>query len=326
MSSKLSTSSCVPDLEQGVTRQQPTVTGDAAAELRELQTELHAFLAAYTIRLSGLREACPPPRTPAATNRPLSDVTDDTIYDVSSPSDSVPKSPPAARGEQADVHVRHLKDFLNSHLQGIEHLQNALSSTPHKKYMTREMKLLKVKEDAAFEALVSQFNMLVVISTFTASLIISFLSLVKSITADTHPVAFDIGMLLSFFAMSTHFGNIIVAGRGSALAAQHPADTAGTRHDLKYFRHYLQICEQLQFCATVVFLVSVVQLTFFVFHRITYPLVLLGVSMVGSLVVFWSAYWQVSMTLRNLKLVVKGFHFLRIRVREKPLFRGVRSS
>jgi len=126
--------------------------------------------------------------------------------------------------------------------------------------------------------------------------------------------------------MSIHFGNIIVAGRGSALAAQHPTDNAESHHDLKYFRLYLQICEQLQFFATVVFLVSFVQLTFFVFHSITYPLVLLGVSMFGSLIVFWSAYWQVSMTLRNLKLLVKGVHFLRVKVREKPLFRGVRSS
>jgi len=119
-------------------------------------------------------------------------------------------------------------------------------------------------------------------------------------------------MLLSFFAMSLHFGNIIVAGRGSALASQHAADD-DVRHDLAYFNYYLALCEQLHFLATVVFLVSIVQLTFFIFHDIIiFPIVLHTCGMFGWLIVFWSAYWQVSMTYRNLKFIVGKVRGLRV--------------
>lgn len=116
--------------------------------------------------------------------------------------------------------------------------------------------------------------------------------------------------------MSTHFGNIIVAGRGAALTSQHAADEE-KEHDLAYFHHYLEICEQLQFFATMVFLVSVVELTFFIFSHIFYPLLLLVVSIVGGLIVFWSAYWRVSMTLRNLKLIIKGVRHLRFKLHSR---------
>ncbi|KAG6909117.1 hypothetical protein DXG01_001991 [Tephrocybe rancida] len=119
----------------------------------------------------------------------------------------------------AEAHAKHLKKFLDAHLESIGSLRDALLRAPH------------------------------------TSLIVSFLSLVKSIVVDDHRVAFDVGMLLSCFAMSLHFGNIIVAGRGSALTSQHSTDDVG--HDLAYFHHYLQLCEQLQFFATLMFLLSV---------------------------------------------------------------------
>ncbi|KAG6852782.1 hypothetical protein C0991_009119 [Blastosporella zonata] len=164
-----------------------------------------------------------------------------------------------------------------------------------------------------------------IVSTFTASLIISFLSLVKSIVIDNHQTAFDIGMLLSFFAMSIHFGNIIVAGRGSALTSQHVVDDE-VGHDLAYFYHYLELCEQLQFFATLVFLISVAQLTFIVFHRLLYPLVLMGIAAVGSLIVFWSVYWKVSMTFRNMMFLIRSARGLRVRARSMSFSSKRRST
>ncbi|KAG5645634.1 hypothetical protein DXG03_005625 [Asterophora parasitica] len=201
------------------------------------------------------------------------------------------KTPPTPMS----VHVSNLHDFLVAHIKNIGQLRNSLASNHHEK---------------EYEALVSQFNMLVVIATFTASVIISYLSLVKSIVEKDHPVAFDIGMLLSFFAMNLHFGNIVVAGRGSALASQLPAEHE-TKYTLKYFHHYLELCEQLQFFATILFFVSVMFLTFFIFHDITLPIILLAVSCFGGLIVFWSAYWKVSMTFRNIMTIVGHVRDLR---------------
>lgn len=130
---------------------------------------------------------------------------------------------------------------------------------------------------------------------------------------DNHRVAFDVGMLLAFFAMSLHFGNIIVAGRGSALTSQYSA-AADNDYDLAYFQLYLKLCEQLQFIATILFIVAIVQLTFVIFSEIKYPLVLLGVACFGGLIVFWSVYWRVSITFRNLKFFVKSVRNLRSRL------------
>ncbi|KAF5383234.1 hypothetical protein D9615_004918 [Tricholomella constricta] len=283
-----------------------------AASLEALQTELHTFLSAHTQRLLALQESFLPANSrPIATQRPVSTATnrDSGHFDLLSSVKSIPPEPPLASAS-IDVHVSNLKDFLNSQIRSIGMLRDTLPQ-PDGKSPSKPVTAPEPESAKKFEALGSQFNMIVVISTFTASLIISYLSLVKSIVNDNHAVAFDIGMFLSYFAMNIHFGNIIVAGRGSALTSQLPVDDA-PGYDLKYFHHYLELCEQLQFFATIVFLAAVTQLTFFVFHDITLPLILLGVSAFSSLVVFWIAYWKVSITLRNLKFIIRRVRGLRI--------------
>jgi uncharacterized membrane protein YiaA len=138
------------------------------------------------------------------------------------------------------------------------------------------------------------------------------MSLARSIVSNSHRVGFDIGMLLAFFAMSMHFGNIIVAGRGSALTSQYSTANQDA-YDLAYFQLYLGLCEQLQFIATILFIVAIVQLTFFMFDEIEYPLILLGVALFGGLIVFWSVYWRVSMSFRNVKFLIKSVRSMRFR-------------
>jgi len=157
-------------------------------------------------------------------------------------------------------------------------------------------------------------------STFTASLIVSWLAFVKSIIVNSHQTAFNIGMLISFFALGLHFGNIVVAGRGAAIASQcaaTPEADHDTKYGPKYFRHYLELSEQLHFLATITFMVAVITITFHTFSSIVYPSVLVGVYAVLAVIVFWSAYWKVSMTLRNLKLVIKGVRILRTRAKSR---------
>ncbi|KAG5642475.1 hypothetical protein DXG03_002753 [Asterophora parasitica] len=306
--------------ERGKSKEATTNDANKASEsLQTLQTELQVFLAAHTRRLLELQKTFPfanldpiPTQGPAASGanprgryfiysgcgNPASPSSNDSMKTLHAP---------------MSVHVSNLQDFLVAHIKNIGQLRDALPPPQsHEKFPSNPIVPLAPDHEKEYEALASQFNMLIVIATFTASVIISYLSLVKSIVEHDHPVAFDIGMLISFFAMNLHFGNIVVAGRGSALASQLPAEHE-PKYTLKYFHLYLELCEQLQFFATILFFVSVTFLTFFIFHDITLPIILLAVSFFGGLIVLWSAYWKVSMTLRNIMFIVGRVRGLRIR-------------
>lgn len=297
--------------------------------LRDLQVELNEFLAAHTEKILSLQTSMPSAEQQAAQAN-LNTRLSVQYTDPPSPTSQVSEKPQQTAQSQSprssipdtmkavDAHVDHLKVFLSSHIHNIRSLHDALPTYPTvletpQRLPMKDAKSSEPDKKKAYQSLSEQFSMLVVISTFTASLIVAFLSLVKSIVLDNHRVAFDVGMLLAFFAMSLHFGNIIVAGRGSALTSQYSA-AADNDYDLAYFQLYLKLCEQLQFIATILFIVAIVQLTFVIFSEIKYPLVLLGVACFGGLIVFWSVYWRVSITFRNLKFFVKSVRNLRSRL------------
>ncbi|KAF8157151.1 hypothetical protein B0H34DRAFT_489234 [Crassisporium funariophilum] len=222
-----------------------------------------------------------------------------------------------------DAHMQSLNGFLIAHMENIRVLQDALrlggTEVPiHSNHSNGKAKLMfpitreSNEKDRVYDALTSQFNMLVVIATFTAALIVGFLSLVNSIIGPSHRTAFSVGMLFSILALSIHFGNIIVAGRGAAITSQHLA-TEDKERDLAYFKYYLSICEQMQFVATLLFIISIMIMAFYIFTSLAFPLVLLFLVILGALVVFGSAYWKVSITFRNLKFLVKNFRRLRWR-------------
>ncbi|TFK41758.1 hypothetical protein BDQ12DRAFT_720572 [Crucibulum laeve] len=229
-------------------------------------------------------------------------------------------------------HIKPLYNFLDSQIDNINVLRNSLaplllgapltpatSGSPSPPFeigdpganQTTVLKKPNSRERKEYEALAEQFNSLVVISTFTAGLIVSFLSLVYGIIATEHRMAFDFGMLLSFLAMGAHLGNIVIAGRGVAVISQQQAIEENVLHDLAYFRHYLAICEQLQFWATILFVASIIVLCFFIFSSVAFPSVLLGISLIASFFVFWKVYWKISITLRNLKFIVGSVRGLR---------------
>lgn len=137
----------------------------------------------------------------------------------------------------------------------------------------------------------------------------AFLSLVVSIIAEEKGTTFNVGMLFAFISVGIHFGNIVIAGRGIALTAQ--IDDLLPGKDASYFRFYLAACEQLQFVATLIFILSTIIMTFIIFSSIAYPVVLLVLSILSLVVVFSSVYWEVSMTFRNLKFLAKNIQRLR---------------
>ncbi|KAF5324352.1 hypothetical protein D9619_011333 [Psilocybe cf. subviscida] len=208
-------------------------------------------------------------------------------------------------------HISALQAFLTMHSMNLQTLQKA-----HEIFGQRQETTLKVADHNGsandtlnLENLNQQFNMQVLESTFTAALIVAVLSLVVSIISDNRSTTFNVGMLFAFISVGIHFGNIVIAGRGIALTAQ--IDELLPGKDASYFRFYLAACEQLQFVATLVFILSTIIMTFIIFSSVAYPIVLLVLSIVSLVFVFSSVYWEVSMTFRNWKFLAKNIQSLR---------------
>ncbi|PPQ78313.1 hypothetical protein CVT25_011684 [Psilocybe cyanescens] len=226
-----------------------------------------------------------------------------------------------------DTHMHALLSFLQAHVSNIRSLQTQLQSSVETKATTNAVvpptynfKSPAFPEADAkyFDSVSQQFSMLVVISTFTAGLILAFLSLVYAIIGTNHRTDFSVGMFFAFIAVFIHFGNIVLAGRGASLTSQQ-----NRQHDFQYFKFYLAICEQLQFVAIIFLVISSIIMSFLIFSSVAFPVVLLLLSLVGILVVFSSAYWEISITFRNLKYLARNIQrvkqsleYLRIRGRE----------
>ncbi|KAF8908493.1 hypothetical protein CPB84DRAFT_1843398 [Gymnopilus junonius] len=226
---------------------------------------------------------------------------------------------PVDKAMALDTHAQALHTFLVAHAENIRNLQDALSGSattavtkpvihapPAPAYKTISAET--VESNPSAEDLNRQFTMLVVISTFTAALIVSFISLVFNIVDTRHKTAFNVGMFFSFISLLIHLGDIVIAGRGAALASQQDKLKL---HDSHFFNVYLTICEQLQFVALIVFTVSIAVMIFLIFSSVAFPIVLVFLSLIGIFVVFSSAYWEVSITLRNLKYLFKNIQSLR---------------
>lgn len=136
--------------------------------------------------------------------------------------------------------------------------------------------------------------------------------MVQNILIERRKVAFNVGMLFSFFSLAVHLGNIVVAGRGASITSQQFAGHTKVQ-DLTYFKFYLSICRQLQLVGTLFFVISVVIMSFLIFTSLAFPLVLLFISLFGTFLVMFSAYWKVSLTFQNLKFFIKNFPRLRWR-------------
>jgi glucan phosphoethanolaminetransferase (alkaline phosphatase superfamily) len=121
---------------------------------------------------------------------------------------------------------------------------------------------------------------------------------VDGIIGPRRRIAFSVGMLFAFIALSVHFANIFLAGRGAMLTT-----TSEMKHDIESLKFYLAICGNLQVASTVLFLVSIVVMIFLIFSSIAFPLVLLFLSGIGALIVFTSAYWEISISLANIQFL-----------------------
>ncbi|TFK68544.1 hypothetical protein BDN72DRAFT_858335 [Pluteus cervinus] len=217
-----------------------------------------------------------------------------------------------------EPHVRKLHSYLDHHTKTLsellsgEDLGKARSESPRAASPTG----IEPQNKTSFEALSQQFNMGVVISTFTAGLVIAFIALADSMLPDESHRILQASMLLCFFSMALHFGNILIAGRGAALTAQSALIEGG--YDVTYYRHFLIISEQLQVVGTLVFLVALFIDSFFLFDGLTYPILLIVGCALATVIVFWSVYWRVSITVRNIIYVFNKLRWLLGLIRRDP--------
>ncbi|KAM6489499.1 hypothetical protein JOM56_015056 [Amanita muscaria] len=83
---------------------------------------------------------------------------------------------------------------------------------------------IAMREGTEFDALGQQFTTLVIISTFTAILIIAFLTLAHNLISGrqdiyTYSMIIEVGQFLALIGMATHAGVIIISGRCAVLAS-----------------------------------------------------------------------------------------------------------
>lgn len=149
------------------------------------------------------------------------------------------------------------------------------------------------------------------------------LALVSGIIGPRRRMAFSVGMLFSFMALSIHFASIFLAGRGATLTTT-TTTSSGPNRDIESLKFYLSICGNLQLASTVLFLVSIAVMIFLIFSSIAFPLVLLFLSGIGALGVFVSAYWEIPITLANVQFLAANLGRLRFSL--DSLRRGARAA
>ncbi|KAF9004748.1 hypothetical protein BDQ17DRAFT_410498 [Cyathus striatus] len=147
--------------------------------LQDLQNELQQFLSHHISRLNSMRKGLSSANVECSANLSRNDVLSaealcDYPPNVQSGSGirDFQRSPSL---EEFDAHNALLARFLETHIANLRNLQKKLSENGNQETMVQDIRSHVIGEKQ-YRALSDQFNMLVIISTFTAALIIAFLS------------------------------------------------------------------------------------------------------------------------------------------------------
>lgn len=202
---------------------------------------------------------------------------------------------------------------------------------------------------AAYEGLAKQFNVLIAIvrthhqtltllsiqtlsqSTFTASLIVAFLSLANDVITKTKRM--EIAMLLGFFAIGTHLLIIIISGRAAALSFRLAADTdvnSPQKADslqksdppqetrVAEFKNYFFVCEQLQLVATCLFLATVLFVAWLLFDPLGYPIAVYGYTVCGIYCMVRTGFWKSSIFWEDVGIIKNAWFAGKVDTPETP--------
>jgi len=143
------------------------------------------------------------------------------------------------------------------------------------------------KQRLELGSLSSEFNILVLISTFTAALIIAFISFAQNVIDNTAGKPFQFGMFFHVISIGFHLFAAIVAARASMICfrisksldfdggatpdsqtiEEYPPEPVHSSHDdrlqMSDFQRFLVLCEQLQLIGTTIYFPSALFLIFF---------------------------------------------------------------
>lgn len=135
-----------------------------------------------------------------------------------------------------------------------------------------------------------------------AALIVVFLLLVITIIGTKHRTPFSVAMFFSFLSLAALFIGMFTVRQGLVGTAE-----KRNRQDLNF---YLQLLDQLQFMAIVLFIISIIITMFIIFTSLAFPFVVLFLSGLGALVAFSSIHWEVSITVQNIQYLAKNLRRL----------------
>lgn len=137
-------------------------------------------------------------------------------------------------------------------------------------------------------------------SSFTSGLIAAFLALANDLAKDKDRQMFENGMLIALCAMGAHLGICTVAGRAAALCHVR-ATVKKSRVSAADFRKAFIICEHLQYLGTILFITSILYLSFVMFSTRVHPFIFVGISILEIVTISKSCYWKFSALNENMK-------------------------
>jgi len=192
------------------------------------------------------------------------------------------------------------------------------------------------KQRLEIGSLSSEFNILVLISTFTSALIISFLSFSQNIIVNArNSRPFQFGMFFSIISIGFHLFAALLAARAGmicfrisksldiqvapvgALDSQTveeqpnvndvddrlkcPTHTSyDGRLDMPDFQRFIVLCEQLQLMGTALYFPSALFLIFYIFERMEFAIAIYALTGVGTWAIYSLGFWKVSVLWHDL--------------------------
>ncbi|KIL64678.1 hypothetical protein M378DRAFT_570743 [Amanita muscaria Koide BX008] len=202
------------------------------------------------------------------------------------------------KASHINIHVNHLDEFLTGYMKNIRLLQDRLKNpdSPDPTAATSR----------DFESLRKQFEMQVVISTFSAGLIVGFGSLIHNLLVQSpgNKKLFDAGLLVSFFTISCHIFIIAISGRCASMSSDNQI-TGSMDHGRGLLNFALLTCDHLYMVAIYSFSATLLMMSFVVFENVAYPAAYCGTVALGIVALFSSRLKHLMVLYRVFRLLVQ---------------------
>ena len=164
-------------------------------------------------------------------------------------------------------------------------------------------------------------------STFTAALIIAFLSLAKDVIGGAKGMPYQFAMFFSIIAIGFHLFATVIAARTGMICFRlsKSLDTEQTDEEqqqqqqqpvhhlwqdpkirMSDFQRFLVLCEQLQLIGTSVFFPSTLFLLFYMFDKMAFAIAIYGMTAIAVWAVYRLGFWKISVLWHDLRHICTG--------------------